>query len=1026
MSVIIKYKEWNRALWHYFFPNEDSNPILYVDSTIIKEIGIGNLIEKSEGSDYSQDFLASCLLSTAQIGEFCREWSLNQGNKNVPSCGNWAGFATSLQNLVLNYTDEYGKVIEKIPAYFGVLCSIMYLACTFGADHKSIKNGARPFLGESYNGKVGELIDDLLWSLYCDRPSFRFDDMICGSQRNMGRIKFHTILKPGERADLIDFLEINNLEWGYESYSDFINFRLIPALNSAKKRNFIKLVTSEEKIPYVKSLLQSGNLHLGKNTSNYNNTRQPIQIKWYYELYIDQEGTASFYIPASPTLPFSVMLRDGSFEIDQNSSYSDFIAADVPFSLICDTTLEDNGYIYQLHNIANDARQIYFEKVGYKAYRQTTLLQDGHDYLMFISNNRRNIERLSEGWTRSEKSIVADGYVIFEISNYNSGNLTARKRADSDKLEDTYSLNGIGTWFGIYLRENQQIYWKPDWINENETALEFKQIDHIMGQNGKCYFNLPHPNRQYISGHIIIVSDNDIEQPNLSDHIVADLCWSGNMTKYHIDGWGEITEDLQITPPPAVDLSRHYVQGNAQATRQTNVLLQVLYDIADDNGCVNSRDLVKALDFVLEMFDIIPTPENRRNVIYALKRLGYMVSYNTGRRSYVNQLNSAYLELTNYEISTTIGNAYLVKGVYSSESINRLANAARTIVYRRPYKEQLEKIYPEFKILPDAILVRTDDTLDWNVRTQPIAYEFIDMMEDMGAFFDHFRIQDRGDIDPTIQPRPVPFIKKDNYGEDVLYTMRGGNCIKHKTFENAMGSMELIPKHLMRAYCQNEKEQPVCIFEMQRTRGRGPNQDKNIIFSTITFASGMARPQILDMALCDLNLGLPISEYLFIVNQDKVGISSNYSYLEGRSYSTDATPVGHRFLKQAIEKLSNRTIDNFSQSSAILVSVNRDQLIRQNRPFSMKVINYNNDFSFCLILNHGDQTIAFSYRRTVYAYNPLTQRYYEIIGDCSINQKLSNIIVGIAQEYGPEFQSPIPDFNDENAKQVRIVKSINL
>ena len=1011
--MVNEYKKWNNALWHYFFPDEESNPILYLDSTILSEIGQGAHI-RCDGQNWEYDFLSKTLIPEDKFQRFRADWRTIIGRPCASH--RWDELVVFLRN----------ESFDGIPAYFAMICAIMYLACTCGAKHRSIKDGARNYLGEKYRGHVGELIDDLLWALFCDRPSFRFDDMICGTQRNMGRIRFHTILRPAEKADFIDFIEVNNLKWEYESYSDFINLRLIPALNSANKRNFIELVTSEEKIPYVKGLLQSSNLNFGKNASDYNNIRQPIEIKWYYELYIDQEGTASFYIPASPTLPFSVMLRDGAFAIDQNSSYSDFIAADVPFSLIGDTTIEENGYIYQLHNIANDERQIYFERVGYKAYRQTTLLQDGHDYLMFISNNRRNIERLTEGWTRSEKSIAADGYVIFEISNYNTGNQPARRRAERDKLEDTYSLNGIGTWFGIYLKENQQIYWKPDWVNEDETAPEFTRIEHLTGQNGKCYFNLSHPNRQQLSGHIIIVSDNNIEQPNLSEHIVADLFWSGNRTKYHIDGWGEITENLQIPNPPVVKLSRHYVQGNAQSTRQTNVLVQVLYDIADENGCVNSKDLVKALDFVMEMFDIIPTPENRRNVIYALKRLGYMVSYNTGRRSYINQLNSAYLELTNYEISTTIGNAYLVKGVYSSESINRLANAARTIVYRRPYEEQLETIYPEFKILPDAILVRTDDTLDWNVRMQPIAYEFIDMMEDMGSFSDHYRIQDRGDIDPTIQPRPVPFIIKDNYGEDVLYTMRGANYIKHKTFQNAMGSMELIPKHLMRAYCQNENDQPVCIFEMQRAIGRGTDQDQNIIFSTITFASGMARPQILDIALCDLNLGLPTSEYLFIVNQDTVGIPSNYSFLEGRSYSTDATPVGHRFLKQAIEKLSNRTIDHFSHSSAILVCVNRDQLIRRNMPFSMKLINNSNDFSFSLILNHGDQTIAFSYRRTVYAYNPNTQRYYEIIGDCSINQKLSNIIVGIAQEYGQEFQSPIPDFGDENAKQVRIVKSINL
>lgn len=1021
MSVINRYKEWNKALWHYFFPDGNANPILYLDERIISEIAERNKIEKDEDIAYEQAFLSSCLLTTKKISEFCADWRNNQGSR-IPHNTNWAAFVASLEGRYLNYTDEYGRNVESIPAYFGMICSIMYLACTTKAHHHTIKEEAKIYLGKDYKGKVGELMDSLLQKLHDAEHSFDADRMICGQQANMSRIKFHTVLKSIEREDFIDFIEINNLEWGYESYSDFINYRLIPALNSANKRKFIELVTSEERIPYVKSILQSNNLQYGKKESDHHNLRQPIEIKWYYEIYFDN-GKASFYIPTASALPFSVMLKNDTFEIDRNSSYSDFIAVDVPFKLVDCTKFEENNYIYHFCNIANDSNQkeIFFEKVGDGVYRQTTLCQDGHDYIMFVKNNKRNIEKLTEGWIKSEKVIFADGYVVYETSNYYSGDKPVRRRTERDKLNDTYSLNGIGTWFGIYLKENQKIYWKPDWVNFDETESEFSSINYTMGKNGKCYFNLPSLDHQHLGGQII-VSDKGSDQPDFSDHIVADLCWSGESTQYHINGWGEITEGLQTPNPPKVDLLHHYIKGHSQTTPQTNILLQVLYDIADVNGCVDSRYLVKALDFVLEMFGFIPNTFYRNNIIYALKRLGYMISYKTGRNNYVNQLTPAFLELSNYEISTTTGNAYLIKGVYSNDCIETLKNSAMAVIYLRPYDKSLEKFHPEYKILPDSILIRTNDTLDWIVKNRPIAYDLINMMEGMGNFYNHYKIHDRGDIDPNIQDCSVPFIKKDNYGVDVLYTKRGYNFIKHKTFQNGMGCMELIPKHLMRAYCQNEKCQPVCIFEKQRNIGREVSPDQNVIFSTITFASGMARPQVLDMALCDLNLGLPKSEYLFIVDQNAVGIPSIYSYIEGLSYSTDATRDGHRYIQQALEKLSNRTIDCFSQSSAVLVCKNRDQLIHQNKLLSMKVIKQNSDNSYSLILNHGDHTIAFSYRNNIFAYSTQTHTYHEIIGDGTINEKLSNIINGIPQKYGLEFGGMIPDYNAPDAEIVRIIK----
>ena len=100
---------------------------------------------------------------------------------------------------------------------------------------------------------------------------------------------------------------------------------------------------------------------------------------------------------------------------------------------------------------------------------------------------------------------------------------------------------------------------------------------------------------------------------------------------------------------------------------------------------------------------------------------------------------------------------------------------------------------------------------------------------------------------------------------------------------------------------------PVCIMRC--------DPDNNIDFCKITFLSGMGKPQILDMALCDLNLGLPLIEYLFIVDQQH----HKYSVIEGRSFTTHATNDNNKSLKNILEKLSGRVIDNYDDSSAIFV-----------------------------------------------------------------------------------------------------------
>ena len=71
MNVIREYKEWNDALWRYFFPVGDESPILYIDDNIIQQIGTNAKIESDNITD---DFLHKTLLSECCIKEFATDW----------------------------------------------------------------------------------------------------------------------------------------------------------------------------------------------------------------------------------------------------------------------------------------------------------------------------------------------------------------------------------------------------------------------------------------------------------------------------------------------------------------------------------------------------------------------------------------------------------------------------------------------------------------------------------------------------------------------------------------------------------------------------------------------------------------------------------------------------------------------------------------------------------------------------------------------------------------------------------------
>lgn len=1008
------YMQWNKALWVYFFSKGTENPIIYIDKSIIGTIGNNAIIA---ADDYEQDFLSKTLLNSEKIINFANDWRCWAGsgipvNQGVPyrrDLGRWT-FEDLALFLAQKKVQIYGKYERRIeiPAYLGILCAIMYLACNVdpnhSPNHNDIKKNAKKYLGKEYRGKVGELIDDLFKKLHQDVVTFDSDRMVCGQQRHMSRIKFHTLLKPSERKDFIDFIEINNLKWEYEQYHEFINNIFIPALNRADKRQYIDLVTKKEYIPYVKSILQS-DLNFGKEETETGNTRQIIDVVWKYELYFNFDGSSSFYISTDRTLPFGLSVGDGAFKIDDKNKNNDYIAEETDFVKYAPFEFRWDNDEYNLINVTSNWNELFFRKVsGDGIYYQVSELQEGGEYIRFIRKGDKN-NKIEEGWELSQKNISVKDYDIYETYNYRLVKLVKRNRANNNKIDDAFYLYGVGSWFSIYLQEGQKLYWQEDKLSNNGNPQP-KEVQYIVGDDKKCYFRLFRTSESQISGKLI-VSNGDIESRLTNESVVCIFEWKGDSVRYYMNGWGEVSKNDTMPIMDGTVIRKENIEIPKQKTPKTDMLIQILYDIADGDGCVSQTKLVSAINFVLGAFDIIPTRQNRRSVIYALKRLGYMMSfYNHKTSSYENQLIPSFLERSNYTLSRSRNNAYLVKGVYDRDKLEGLLGKCKDVGYKRPYAsdETIQK-NPEYQILPDLILVETEDFNKWKKIDYPISDSLVDMMSNISTFEEYFKVEDNGDVYYTTEQLNTPCMIKDKYGAEVLCTQNDQKqYITHKTYCDDEYNYNLIPKHLSRAYCQYKKNMPVCIMRC--------DPDNNIDFCTITFLSGMGKPQILDMALCDLNLGLPLIEYLFIVDQQH----HKYSVIEGRSFTTHATNDNNKSLKNILEKLSGRVIDNYDDSSAILVSRNWRHI---NYKMQLRV---DNDYRTALVLKCGDNIEAFSWGNKVYAKPQLSQMFKEVISGNSINEKLSDIINNKKLDYGGEMRKfDMTVFDEKNLKPVRIV-----
>lgn len=973
LDTIEKYKQWNNALFKKFFPQGQEDAVLYIDDSIVEEVG-KNICNPENGNEWGEKFLSATLVSNETFLKIINprptEDALNSliiGDvSKILKAKTWENLLENLQHF--KFRD---KNYPAYPAYFGLLCAIIYIASKKGINHRNISSECAKYLGTK-ESKLGKKINIFFQKLHEDVPSFNANRMICGEQSNMSRLKFHIILKKENREEFTRFLEVNDLKWEeYETYESYINNILVPALDQAKKTELIKFVTQWENSPYVKHILRCG-LNFGRSQSN-DDTIPKKNIDWKYAINFGPMGDASLFIVCNNIdTPFNIYYENETLSVDVNSSFEEIIARNL------NGIKEINDIEYDHYLIRNISKNrwntLYFQKITDDYYKQVHENEciPNNEYIILCKTKLEEKEPFDK----------IGGYFAYE-EKY------CKKHQKNNKLNQTiidkYKFHRLGSWCSIYISSYHYLCWQPDKIGAKEEII----TKFLKGKDGRTYFHLT-PNKNMLIGNLNIKDEKG--EIILSERVSYEIKWDGNKNSYHLNGWGEASTeesclcDGRITRKQNIecDLIGNSINGS-------EILLQILYDFADENGCVTQRRMRAAIDFAFSFHGIIST-ENQaeiKSVIYALKSLGYIIThYDVNQREYIYQLCPKYLEKTDYRyyIGYSGDNLSLVKGVYSKESLNKLLNKYTYTFKKRPYEKEDNK---EYACLPDMYLIadlKNTGHNDWKEIKHQISEPMIQFAKSMTEFDKVFL--NNGDRYIETIPIDAPCLLSDHNGYFLCDKSSEGEYRKYKYYRNRTNNIQrLIPKSNIKLYIQNAKGLPICIFGWDICNNR-PN------FAEISFLWNMGLPRILEIALCDSNIGLPKIESVFIVDQKELDVSSKTVICKIRKYSTNATNENHSTIQSAVEKMCGVT-DKEKENAKIDISNKRLYFSKKVSNFEIRhVRHYNFKYDLFALYNKnillGDQLRAFAIGKRIFLRND-DNKYQKIKSD-NVNEVFSNII----------------------------------
>lgn len=987
-----KYRQWNKALFSYFFPTRTEDAVLYIDGDILKQIGTKANIVKPQNQTWEDCFLSSTLLTNETYSQFSGSWTQFKGNVEVlRKVRTWDGLVEGLSELKFN---------DDTPAYFAMLCSIMLLASLDGAKHADIQKRAQSYLGANYAGKPGQLVDTLLQQLHKDIPYFNADNMLCGTQRNMSRMKYHLVLKKELRDDFIDLLEIYNLKWGYEPYQSFVDNHLIPVLDKANKKELLDFVIKEENIAYIKNILRK-DLNYGKpvKDSINNNSIQERIVKWKYGFEFDYNGYPCFFMLSdNDHYPFNISFNESEFNIQEDLPFDEVIADNTTLEERLPFHFQTSNGTYKLENVCEDVtgwESLFFERVTENYYLQVEEPQNGKDYIALIKRDNKKI--IEPSWSRTE-DVHVPNYCSYDIFGYTPGKI--KKDAKRTSTEDSHQLHRVGSWFSIILKPEEELFWKPNRLGSEPEKIPTQ----LQGRDGKQYFRIRPSNCKLISGVLTVQKGKDIILP---EKISYKLQWDNESILYKMNGWGEIGS-FEMPNPSSNNKNSgiHVLQYNlSDKTEGSDILLQILFDIADSKGCISSRDMACALNFALAFHGITPTPDNRKSVIYALKRLGYLTAYyDIQKKEYINQLIPKYVEKSDYSING-YASAYLLKGVYSIEDYHSLVgDSGSGKVYRkRPFDSEAIQYRPEYACLPDMILIDINGKISWRRFDFQISDYLISIMENMSSFEKKFKILENGDTYTGEVKQPAPCMVSDSHGHEILCTKSSsGSYLTHRYFYDGT-HQRLIPRQLARVYTQINKKHPVCLLNWNQV-------GRTIDFARLSFTKGMGIPDVLDIALCDSNLGLPTIEKVFIVDQKK-SLGINISPItERRIYTTNATNTRNTVIMEAVSKLSGRSVTNLIVDSEVVFFARS-----ANRHFRMEQVRQYSNKKDLILLYYSTDLLAFAIGKDVY-YNDTRSNCFRKVESEDANEAISIIFKNDTQnlKLGDTYKGVVPKNIDKS------------
>lgn len=941
MNAFERYRAWNVALYGYYFDNDDQQVLLYVDDDVLEEIGKSStsITEDLNGKTYSEHFLsATC------IKKFDRIYfpKTSQDRDDYP-------LLYKLMERMSRVSNKDNDICRCLP--FAVM--LLYFFQKGDNDGKrterAVEGHIMSYLGqkESFSFSVVEK----LWAAIEKNGGDNFASSQLAEkskQPYVGRLKFHLVLKKKDKDAFIIVLKNNHLVWDeqQETFSDFINFRVWPYLNSSLIDAIKEPIHDLAKRPYFESLVRS--CHTYEDHDYFSlTTKRANRLIYVYSWQENDGGIIErlwFKIDEPEGRYLAPFHRAFSF-IDEDNT--DSVQESVSFRKY-HITIEQESKSLVFEN--EETSFILFKEVRQGYFEQVHAPKIGDNYL-FIYNNQKALHLVSKqeyddlsdfihAFGTSQKALYIRNWVYdstWEKQNQsnNYGHLKQQfprwvggllSPSNLKKRSYTYSALPFIEFETEEIAQVARIQWRV--ANSDESS--WKDISHSQKISNRRYINkdisFDDPHCSFLHIELRVLEANSITP--LSDMFVSRKLSINYSDKYGYDKYGVCTYPYEPLPESRIKNDIRHKQAYSDNPTNNYIILDILTQYSDENGVLSQEKLKNALRYVLKYYDIKDEKESRNELIHALVDMGYINGYQDPQDGlYYNQINKPFLSRTQKSFTLGGANAYILRGCYDSGLVRKLTDYCHSSGIKIGYVSLSHK--QPFCCLPDIIMVDISCLKNYNeisdvcgipVVHSPQAYSIIEHLANFKESCTRF-LEKNAICQPSmINKAMCPLVTHEGNSVYLNYISNGGNVQKADMYRISEYSRKTIPMGFMYSYVQNMKGAPAIILEPNSLR---PDHLELSSFLAIGFTSIMGTNEYLIRALCELSLGLPKVEKAFVVNASLIRISDISSHPLYSIYRSFALSANNEVASRLVEKIVYKPVKEWSTHPSVLITNQR-------------------------------------------------------------------------------------------------------